>query len=185
MSTMARRQQRGAVLVLVLMLLVVLTLLALGAAQDTTMEEQMAGNMRSESVAFQSAEGGLRVAETWISNLAAQPVADGSASNGVWLLDAPDPDNTDSTPWWRARDGSWWASNATAISDDLAYTASNNLSEKPRYVIEARGRALGPSLNLGLDHDTDGLDYYQVTARGVDMSARIEVYVRSTYARRF
>ena len=185
MNTMAIHRQRGAVLIIVLMLLVVVTLLALSSVQDTTLEEHMAGNMRSENVAFQATEAGLRAGEKWISQLTGKPVADSSGGSGVWLLDAPDSDATDADPWWQARDASWWASNATAISDDLAYTASNNLSEKPRYVIEERGTVLGASLNRGQQQDYNGLDYYQVTARGVDMGGRIEVYLRSTYARRF
>jgi type IV pilus assembly protein PilX len=185
MNTLARRQQRGAVLIIALMLLVVLTLLALSAVQDTSLEEHMAGNMRSENVAFQASEAGLREAETWISELAGKPVANSSGSNGVWLLDTPDSNDTDSEPWWRDRDASWWLSNGTEISDDLAYTASDNLSEKPRYVIEERGVVLGKSLNRGQQQDYNGLDYYQVTARGVDMGGRIEVYLRSSYSRRF
>jgi type IV pilus assembly protein PilX len=184
MNVLARRQQRGAVLIVALMLLVVLTLLALSAVQDTTLEEHMAGNMRSENVSFQSAEAGLREGETWISEQSGKPVASSSGSNGVWILDSPDADTTDDNPWWSDRDASWWTDNGTAISDDLAYTASDNLTKKPRYIIEERGR-VRDSLNIGFDRDNQGLDYYQVTTRGVDMGDRIEVYLRSTYARRF
>ncbi|MDH4766007.1 type IV pilus assembly protein PilX [Pseudomonas sp. SORGH_AS199] len=60
--------QRGAILIVTLVMLLLLTLLALGSMRGTTLEERMAGNLRDESRAFQAAEMGQRVAETWVMN---------------------------------------------------------------------------------------------------------------------
>lgn len=177
-------RQRGSVLIISLVLLIVLTMLGLSAMQNTSLEEHMVGNMRSENVAFQAAESGLRVGEAWLASRPAKPIPNSTGSNGVWLLDTPDPDASNTLPWWRERDAAWWASTATSISDDLPYTATDNLTEKPAYIIEERG-VVTDTLNVGQQQDMIGLDYYQVTARGVDMGQRIEVFVRSTFARRY
>jgi type IV pilus assembly protein PilX len=186
------RKQRGAVLIISLVLLVVLTLLGLSAMQNTSLEEVMAGNLRSENVAFQAAEAGLRTGEVWLSGLTAKPVASSTGSGGVWLLDGPDPATTNNQPWWREpqRDAAWWASTATQMTDDLAFAKGASpstpqvLSVSPAYVVEERG-LVRESLNVGQQQDFVGLDYFQVTARGVDESGRSEVLVRSTFSRRF
>lgn len=181
-----RQQQRGAVLIISLILLVVLTLLGLSAMRNTSLEESMAGNMRAENVAFQAAEAALRNGEEWLTELTAKPLANGTGSTGIWLLDAPDADDTDDQPWWRQRDAAWWAANGEELGDDvdLTYLAGTNLPVQPLYIIEERG-VKRDSLNVGQQQDFIGLDYYQVTARGLDMSQRSEVFVRSTFARRF
>lgn len=188
---MKSREQKGAILVVSLILLVVLTLLGLSAMQNTSLEETMAGNLRSENVAFQAAEAGLRTGEAWLASRTSKPVADATGSAGVWLLDAPDPTPTDAQPWWRERNAAWWASTATTMSDDLKFArgiggvgSDQVLATDPSYVVEERG-LVRTSKNVGRQSDFNGLEYYQVTARGVDMSGRSEVFVRSTFARRY
>ena len=58
--------QRGASLVVVLILLLVMTLLGLAILRSTLLEERMSANLYDRSLAFQSAEGALREAETAI-----------------------------------------------------------------------------------------------------------------------
>lgn len=178
-------QQRGAVLIIALMLLIVLTLIGLASMQNTSLEERMAGNMRSENVSFQASEGALREAEGWLATLIAEPAPHNGGATGVWVLDAPDPDLTDDFPWWRQRDDTWWAANGVAFGDSLYYTPSQSLTDQPRYVIEWRGKRQD-SLNLGAGTaDFGGQVFYQVTARGKDMSQQVESVVMSTFARRY
>jgi type IV pilus assembly protein PilX len=58
-----RAKQRGLVLPLVLIFLTVLMLLATSVLRNVTLEEKMAGNLRSRTLAFQAAEQGLRWCE--------------------------------------------------------------------------------------------------------------------------
>jgi len=179
------REERGAVLIAALVLLVVLTLLGLSAMQNTTLEERMAGNLRSENAAFQAAETALRAGESWIGALFVKPVADANGSNGVWLLDAPDADADDDQAWWRQRDASWWSSYADAVgTSTLAYGPDLNLDVLPRYLIEERG-VVRDTLNLGQQNDFVGRPYYQITARGTGMGGQPAVILRSTYSRRY
>lgn len=55
--------QRGVALFVGLMFLLVLTLLGLSASQGSIMQERMAGNVSDANVAFQRAEGTLRLIE--------------------------------------------------------------------------------------------------------------------------
>jgi|GEM_PF-2177029 len=55
-SHTARRNQQGAVLFVCLMLLILLTLIAVTSSKGSALQERMAGNLRSSSIAFESAE---------------------------------------------------------------------------------------------------------------------------------
>jgi Tfp pilus assembly protein PilX len=56
-------RQSGAALVVGLVLLVVITLVGVGAMQNTTLQEKMAGNLRDSNLAFQASEVALRDCE--------------------------------------------------------------------------------------------------------------------------
>lgn len=182
-------RQRGAVLIISLMLLIVLTLIGLASMQNTSLEERMAGNMRSENVAFQAAESALRDGEEWLATRIAEPAPDNGGTTGVWALDTPDASPTDDKDWWQQNDPLWWANNGVAFGTGLQYSGSSTLSDPPRYVVEFRGvgNAFGSgSMTVGQPTDLQGKEYfYQVTARGKDMSQRVEAVLRSTFARRY
>ena len=183
--------QRGMVLVTSLVILLVLTLLGLAAIQNTSLEERMAGNMRSESVALQAAEAALREGESWIFNRTAMliPVPySARAADSVWPLNEPElVKNLNATSWWEEWTTTEWQENnyTTALTDALLYTgSSSDAVPPPRYLIEERGLAK-ESIVVGQQGDFAGTMFYQVTARGVDAGGRSEVVVRSTYGRRF
>ncbi len=58
-----RQKQQGVTLVIGLIFLIMLSLLGLNAAQMSTLEERMSGNVRSRDLAFQSAEAALKHVE--------------------------------------------------------------------------------------------------------------------------
>ncbi|EGV31805.1 Tfp pilus assembly protein PilX [Thiorhodococcus drewsii AZ1] len=58
------RRQHGMVLVTGLIILLVMTVIGVTAMQSVSLDERMAGNVRSRNVAFQAAEGALRKAES-------------------------------------------------------------------------------------------------------------------------
>jgi type IV pilus assembly protein PilX len=58
-----RKKQRGFVLAVSLIFLVVMTLLATSAIRKNILDEKLVGNLRSQNLAFQAAERGLRFCE--------------------------------------------------------------------------------------------------------------------------
>ena len=82
--------QRGAALIISLIFLLLMTLIGVTSMQTTTLQERMAGNARDRNLALQSAEAGLRQAETWLVGSAANqataelatPLADPAAWDG-------------------------------------------------------------------------------------------------------
>jgi len=174
------KKQSGAVLITSLIMLVVLTLLGLSAMQDASMEERMAGNMRAQNMAFQSAESALRVGENQVE-----------AGGVLSLLDPAQ--GTFDVAWWRTAAAAWWVSNGEtagvsslayktdAAGDDVFIGASNsNLT--PRYTIETYDESRWPCETPGdLALDCDHVPYYRITSRGVDESDRSEVILRSTF----
>lgn len=57
------QSQRGAALIVVLMLLIIVTILGIASMRGAIMQERMAANVTTRSMAFQVAEAGLRQAE--------------------------------------------------------------------------------------------------------------------------
>ena len=178
------RAQRGMVLVVSLVFLLVLTILGLAAIQNTSLEERMAGNLRSENVALQAAEAALRGGELWLARetptlarkvkptlTTSKPGA--PSANEVWRLDRP---IVGTVPWWRnvAATAAWWGANAIEVPvGDLV------VADQPRYVIEYLGRFPG---DINLSVPGQPADFFQVTARGVAPGGRGEALLRSTYA---
>ena len=185
----AMSKQKGAVLIISLVLLLVMTLLGLSSMQSTSLEERMAGNERHANVAFQAAEAALRAGEGWLNgqNSAPDDAADGSST--VWTLDAPElmpatPSSSD--PWWKEWDDTGWATYGTVYTGTLSLASDINLNNaRPRFVIEQIGVVSDGSLTIGTQNDFGGRSFYQVTSRGTDVSGRIQVLLRSTYARRY
>ncbi|UUW71653.1 pilus assembly PilX family protein [Pseudomonas oryzihabitans] len=56
-------RQNGAVLIVTLVMLLLMTLIAIGSMRGTVLQERMAGNLRDENLAFQTAEMAQRDAE--------------------------------------------------------------------------------------------------------------------------
>jgi type IV pilus assembly protein PilX len=70
-----KHRQQGIVLVTGLIILLVMTVIGVTAMQSTSLDERMAGNMRSRNVAFQAAEAALREAENQLLSTAVQAAA--------------------------------------------------------------------------------------------------------------
>lgn len=63
----ALSSERGAALVVSLIFLLILTLLGVGTLQTSILEERIAGNLRSKTLAFEAAEAAIRDAEAFIA----------------------------------------------------------------------------------------------------------------------
>ena len=62
-SLSAPAQQRGAVLIVALIMLLLLTVIGLSSMRGTSLQENMAGNMRDSNLSLQASEAALRKGE--------------------------------------------------------------------------------------------------------------------------
>ncbi len=63
----AASQQRGAVLIVALIMLLLLTIIGLSSMRGTSLQENMAGNMRDSNMALQASEAALRKGEEQVA----------------------------------------------------------------------------------------------------------------------
>jgi type IV pilus assembly protein PilX len=155
--------QRGAVLVVGLLLLVVLTLLGVAAMQSTTVQERMAGNMREQEQAFQSAEAALRAGEDFVQDTEILPAFNGT--NGLYA--EPDP-------------GVFrWVDQGTWSGDDSrVYPGQVPAGQTPpRFIVE---QLPFETVSLAADEEVSSGGMYRVTARGVGGLGRAVVVLEST-----
>lgn len=75
--------QSGAALIITLVFLVVVTLIGVSAMRTTTMEENMAGNLRNQAVAFEGAEAALREGEGRLLGFTSQPATPKDCPDGA------------------------------------------------------------------------------------------------------
>jgi type IV pilus assembly protein PilX len=174
------RQQRGAVLIVSLLLLLVMTLLGLGAAQSTRLQERMAGNQRDVELALQGAESALRAAEYQLrpnmnvnERMCQTPSIDCVTFKSLLV-------NTDNVPLDLGKQiNQWWIDNASAYEQA---TSLQSLAQSPQYVNEYYGE-VKDSLTVGSSYINVVRDFYRSTGRSRGMTNSAEVVVQSTYAR--
>jgi type IV pilus assembly protein PilX len=104
--------QHGAALATTLILLVIITLVALGATRFVAQEEKMAGAILDRAIAFQSAEAGLRRAET-LAEQSTPPTARPNDSDGTCTQTACSgglcaPPDLDCIPRWQDPNFTGW-----------------------------------------------------------------------------
>lgn len=158
--------EHGAVLVVGLMLLVVLTLLGVVAMQGTTLQERMAGNMREQEQAFQSAEAALRAGEVFLRTTEILPAFEGA--NG--LYPQPDP----AAPRW-AQPATWSGDGSRPYTGPIAEGATT-----PRFLIEQLPFDADPGGSLAADGELPSSGMYRITARGTGSLGRAVVVLEST-----
>lgn len=168
-----KASESGLALIVSLMILIVLTLLGLSAARTTVLEEKMAGNLRDENLAFQSAESALRDAEAFIESVAS--VNAFNDTGGLYSQATPDPDYFSTA--------SWGATNSLAYSGSIPGVAS-----QPRYIIKYVGviSSGGAALNIGGygNQQASVLHAFRITARGTGGRDSTRAILQEFYARR-
>lgn len=199
-----RNKERGIALITGLIILVLLTLIGVTAARSTLLQERMAGNLRDQNVAFQSAEAALRWGEGYLNGASLSSfVADTSTTvlskTPTGLYQA-----TMSPTLERWQQGVWDDAGSVAYPrtpDNLgaAIDAPEGAAETPRFIIEDLSTSIkcttantvsctttpvnlqpGGSLKLGAVEETG---VYRITARGVGTSANTIVFLQSYYFR--
>jgi len=165
-----KQNQAGVVLVISLIMLLLLTLIGITSVQVTSLEEKMAGNVRSQNIAFQSAETALRAAERVLTQ-AVLPDFTASGTNGLYLETATAPDEYDD----------WSTFNVVSYSD-------NNLvgvASSPEYIIHKMVASIttsSGSASLDAGGFTEN-EMYRVTARAVGGTTSAVAVLQTIYKR--
>ena len=165
--------QRGAVLIVALVFTTILTVIGVGAMQNATLQERMAGNSKDINVAFQAAEVAIREAEAVMPGLSS---ADFDGTKGMYLS-CPDPSDSRqscSEPNWKQKSSTGWVVIAKKVGD---------VSRQPEYIIEQISAMKDPNAALDSDNTVSLLGFYRVTARGFGLSDRSMVVLSTTYKR--
>ena len=168
--------QRGAALVVSLIILMIMTIIGVSSMQSTTLEERMAGNMRDQNLAFQSAEAALIEGETFLKNTLLI-VTDGTA--GLHARNAA-PDVFESDTW----------SNNAKSRVSAAASLSLNEEQNARWFIEKIGD-VSKSTGKDLTFDAGGnkpkggdITGYRVVATGKGASGAATSIVSSYYGKK-
>jgi len=161
--------ERGAALIVALVMLLVMTVLGVTAARNTNLQERMAGNLRDNNLAFQSAERALREGELFLTS-ATIPAFNGT--NGLFLMQ----DGAGQAAFWS--DDTWWATNGRAAPS----ITGDNVARAPLYVIEELPpiEDEGGSLVFGALPD---IGFYRVTAQAQGGTPDAITILQSTYRR--
>lgn len=154
-----RDKQRGATLIIALVFMAALTLLGATAAQNSSLEERMAGNTQNRDLAFQAAEAALTYVQLNLStgeNIRSLNFT--GTSPGLRTYNSLLADNA---AYWSTY--AWSNTTARNPADTIAGVAS-----QPFYVVEKM--------------PNDGtVEYYRVTARGVGADVNAVVILQAAY----
>ena len=164
--------QHGFVLLTALVMLLVLTLIALVAMSFEANQARVAGNTANAQIAFETAEGALRIAEgnPLSSTYAANQFVVGGA-NGLYLF------NSTSQPIW-SQPTTWSGSNVI-VSGFTGQSATSAL-----VVIEQLPSVSLPGQNLASIQYGGGSPparVYRITARAVGLNGKAPVMVQSIF----
>lgn len=165
------QQQNGATLFTALIFLIMLILLGTNAAQMSTQEEHMAGNIRNQDLAFQAAEAALKHAEQNL--IAGEKIKDCFKTDGTLKTDAPtscqnglrplDTCLPNTASYWNGS-GDKDCHNSTPLP---YYSWSNETSRKPASIRLDQDETINADLQPRyVVEKVPNVDSYRVTARG-------------------
>jgi len=138
----AMGHQGGIALVVTLIFLALLTLIGVASMRTTTIEEQMAGNLRTSAIGQEAAEAALRVGEKRIQGLGSEPTkANCAGYGGCYPSESYETENDD----------------ANWVGTDVA--GAKGTQYRMRYV-----RFENNSITKGTEDDGDGRGVFHVTA---------------------
>ncbi len=163
-SVPSPRTQRGMALITSLIFLALLTLIGVTAMQTTTMEERMAGNLVSETEAFQRAEGTLEEVRRTLTG-GTLNLSDFNGNSGRYGFGASPDVQADTT----------WTGSSSAQA---------NNHDDARYVIALKTPPGNPVVEPGSGCTGTGCNeghVFEVTARATDESGRATVTLQASY----
>ena len=208
-----RARQCGAVLLVALIFLILLTLLAIGASSGSLLQQRMVAATRSAQLASLSADTALRGAEWRIWNTSS--VVGGTLQCDTTAINATtgcvkyDPESPlyatgGAVAQFRTGNNAWLSTGIAytglpGASNDFTnvpipsngYTASANVAENPRYIIEDMGLVkppgAGPQHESGVTGPNNGgagnmnIHIYRITARATGGNQNTVRVAQSTF----
>ncbi|KRA51807.1 PilX N-terminal domain-containing pilus assembly protein [Pseudoxanthomonas sp. Root630] len=176
-----RAAQSGAALLVVLLLLLIVTILGIASMRGAIMQERMASNTASRSMAFQVAEAGLRQAEIIVRDGTVTFPASGCSAGRCAMVAPP------AEPAWSGT--SFW-STAGGYQTGTALSVSESATVAPRFVIENFGQVTtassgaSGSIDLGKPPPSAGTTQtvYRITSYATTPTGG-EVILQSLYRR--
>lgn len=195
-------KQQGAALIISLVMLLLITMTSVNSMQAVTMEERMSANNRSHQLAFESAERALVDAEYWLSDQLEykllSPGFDANCTGGLCFAGtypAPIIESTvcelpDST-FQPVYDDSVW-DDGSGRYREVSYAITDEISQKPRYIIEFLCHGLSDSAALDSKNGTAPLKYvsgwqsdyqefYRITAIGYGAQKTAKVMLQTSF----
>ena len=208
-----RARERGAVLLVALIFLILLTLLAIGASSGSLLQQRMVAATRSAQLASLSADTALRGAEWRIWNtssvIGGALQCDTTAINATTGCVKYDPESPlyatgGAVAQFRTGNNAWLSTGIAytglpGASNDFTnvpipsngYTASANVAENPRYMIEDMGLVkppgAGPQHESGVTGPNNGgaghinIHIYRITARATGGNQNTVRVAQSTF----
>jgi type IV pilus assembly protein PilX len=172
-------RKNGAVLIISLIMLLLLTLIGATAIQTTALEEKMAGNLRNQNLAFQSAETALRVGEAYLNPTA--PTFTDAGGNGCFYTVAsliPTASAILTAGFWTA----YPACPSPHVPEGNPVNCNSVGSLNYCYIIQQVGSSpcSGGSLEGGNPQPLN-VNLYRITARGTDTSNNAVVLLQTIY----
>ncbi len=175
--------QRGAALIVALVFLVLLTIMGMTAMNFSTMEEKMAGNLKSQYTAFQAAESALLDAEQDVyKNVSNTTKFTATGDAGLWLPPVAGKFAWDLAAWTVASKNTRKYGEYTGAAP--LPIGANGVAEQPRYLIEdipdptdLKPGESGP--DKWKKGPGPGTKYYRITALGygATLSSRVVLQV--------
>jgi type IV pilus assembly protein PilX len=158
-----RKKQRGFVLAVSLIFLVVMTLLATSAIRKNILDEKLVGNLRSQNLAFQAAERGLRFCEAALDlRMGSTTMCETRALNTIPFTET----STYPVAW--SQPNAW--TNATPVNGN---SVMQGVAAQPQCILE--------KWNVGNDETGKPLlPAWVITARGVGSVASAVVILQET-----
>ncbi|WP_245585098.1 pilus assembly PilX family protein [Solimonas flava] len=155
----AHARQRGVALAVALILLILVTLIGLAAVRGVTTQQKMTANFYDRELAFQNAEAGLAAAAQALAAGTTNIRNCGQGGDACRANPFEDPNLA-----------------ASSIQTVSSYTAGNNTTGQPQFVIENMGTYADPNSSTGFGQSANGAQYgaqgvtttaifYRITAR--------------------
>ncbi len=202
-----RAAQQGVVLVIALIFLVLLTLIAIAASSGSLLQQRMVAATRSAQLAVMSGNTALRGAEWQIwnttVNVSATFICGTDAVNATTGCVEYNPESAPYTASgavteFRTGDNKWLTtgieykgaagSGYTSLAVANDYTASPNVAENPRYIIEDMGQVHyagtqgeGGTTGTGGAANSIIMHAYRITARATGGTQNVVRVVQSTF----
>jgi len=148
-----RRTTRGSALITVVLVVLILTIIGIGIAYFTSVEDRMSGNTRIQKAAFYAADSGLRKGETLISAVVGNNIAMGSLLTYGGLVPALKvPGGGYDAVILRCAD----VTGAKAVQDfdNITISLAGNVVDKASYSLYVRNNVEDITGNASVDNDS-------------------------------